>query len=76
MKQTNTLAIAYTRVSTDEQAESGLSLDVQEKSCLEALEREGFKLHKEIRDEGKSGGSMAKRPDMKEIIRMGVGGRV
>ena len=42
-------AALYLRVSTDEQANHGLSMDVQEKACKDALEHDGFSLLRMIR---------------------------
>ena len=63
------LAVIYCRVSTEEQAKKGLSLDVQENTCKKELEKEGYSLLKVIKDEGKSGGSL-KRPGIQEIIKL------
>ena len=63
--------MVYSRVSTANQADKGLSLDVQEKACKEALAHDGFKLLKVIRDEGQSGGSL-NRPGIQEIISLTV----
>ena len=66
-KENNKIGVAYCRVSTDEQADSGLSLDVQEQKCKQRLIDEGYTVLKAIRDEGISGGSM-KRKGIQEII--------
>lgn len=63
----NNYAVAYCRVSTDEQANKGLSLDVQEEACKTAIESDGFNLLEIIRDEGKSAGTL-KRPGIEKII--------
>ena len=68
--KTNKLAVAYVRVSTDEQASKGLSLEVQEAACIEAIKRDGYKLLKVIHDDGKSGGSLSKRNGMQEILQL------
>lgn len=70
-KENKKLAVVYTRVSTEEQTK-GLSLDVQQKACTEAAERDGFKILKVIKDEGKSGRSL-KRGGIQEIIALTTG---
>lgn len=44
----------YCRVSTEEQADRGYSLDAQEKHCRDFAERNGYKVLGIYRDEGKS----------------------
>jgi DNA invertase Pin-like site-specific DNA recombinase len=63
MKHTDSrpLAIAYVRVSTAEQADSGASLEAQTVALVEAAERKGFRVEV-IREEGKSGKSLRRRP--------------
>jgi len=48
-------AIVYARVSTDEQAESGFSLDAQVKAGCKYAEIHGFTVAFELKDEGVSG---------------------
>lgn len=48
-------AIGYCRVSTEEQAKEGISLEVQESKIKQYAELHNLKLMKIIRDEGKSG---------------------
>jgi DNA invertase Pin-like site-specific DNA recombinase len=47
--------IAYARVSTEEQAESGAGLNAQETMLERAFEYEGWELVELVRDEGASG---------------------
>jgi DNA invertase Pin-like site-specific DNA recombinase len=47
--------IAYLRVSTDEQADSGAGLAAQEEQLRRAFEYEGWELVELVRDEGASG---------------------
>ena len=54
-------ALIYTRVSTSEQGESGLGLDVQESRCSSYAERMGFSIL-EVAREVQSGKNMTKRP--------------
>ncbi len=69
------IAVGYCRVSTEEQANKGLSLDVQKEACKNKIREDGFKLLKVIRDEGKSAGSL-KRPGIEEIIKLTVGRKI
>ena len=69
------LAIGYCRVSTEEQANHGLSLDVQEENCRMAINNDGYELLKIIRDEGRSGGNL-NRPGIKELIHLVVNKKI
>ncbi len=66
-KENKKIGVAYCRVSTDEQAENGISLDIQEQKCNQRLIDDGYTVLKPIRDEGISGGSM-KRKGIQNII--------
>jgi site-specific DNA recombinase len=59
-------AVVYTRVSTEEQAKTGLSLENQEKACREFAERNGYQVLEVFREEGVS----AKTADRKELMKM------
>lgn len=59
--------LIYCRVSTEEQAEKGYSLDTQEKLCRDFAERNGFHVGGVYRDEGKSGTSLA-RPALQDLL--------
>lgn len=59
----------YCRVSTDEQADKGLSLDTQERLCRDFAGRNGYKVAGIYRDEGRSGTNL-ERPALKELISM------
>lgn len=48
-------AVVYLRVSTDEQAVSGLGLDVQQARCREAIAARGWELVEVVTDAGVSG---------------------
>lgn len=63
------VAVAYCRVSTDEQAKEGLSIETQESVCLEHISKDGYHALPTLKDEGKSGKDM-KRPAMKELLRL------
>src|SRR3989344_252109 len=69
------IAIGYCRVSTDEQANQGLSLEVQEEACKMAIQSCGVELLKIIRDEGKSGGNL-NRSGIKEIISLVINKKI
>ena len=64
---TRPLALAYVRVSTVEQAEEGASLDAQALALIEAAERKGFRVEV-IREEGRSGKSLSRRPVLAEAL--------
>lgn len=59
--------LAYTRVSTDRQAEEGYGLDVQEQSVRRWARAQGHRLVRVIREEGVSG-TMADRPGLTEMF--------
>lgn len=60
-------AVGYVRVSTEEQATHGLSLDVQERKIKAWCEAKDWKLIKIFRDGGYSGKSL-KRPAVEEML--------
>jgi site-specific DNA recombinase len=65
------MAVGYCRVSTDDQADVGLSLDYQEEQCRNTAIREGY-LDSEIiivRDEGKSGTNLS-RAGIQSVIEL------
>ncbi len=63
------MAVTYCRVSTDEQAKEGLSIETQEKVCNEQIIKDGYELLPALKDEGKSGKDM-NRQGIKEVIRL------
>jgi site-specific DNA recombinase len=65
----NKKAVLYSRVSTDEQASEGMSLDVQQEMCTEMIKKDGFILKEVIRDEGKTGKNM-NRPGIQKILQL------
>lgn len=69
-KANNNIAIGYCRVSTEDQKEAGLSLDLQEKQCREAAKEDKFDDIIIEKDEGKTGTKLIKRPAMQRIIKM------
>ena len=60
-------ALIYCRVSTEEQAEKGYSLDAQEKFCRDFAQNNGYKVISVYRDEGKSGKTLG-RPALKDAL--------
>lgn len=61
--------VAYTRVSTDEQALHGFGLDAQELELRRAFEYEGWELVELIPDEGESGKDL-ERPGLKRALEL------
>ncbi len=59
--------IAYSRVSSAEQALSGLGLEAQEAQLRSEVAHQGWELVELIRDEGESGGSMT-RPGLRRAL--------
>jgi DNA invertase Pin-like site-specific DNA recombinase len=59
--------IAYVRVSTDEQADSGLGLESQIRQVTSECERREWRMVRLIRDEGKSAKTLA-RPGLQEAL--------
>ena len=57
----------YIRVSTDEQAESGYSLDLQRERIAAQIAAKGWDLFKVYEDAGQSGGSLD-RPALQEML--------
>lgn len=55
------IALAYVRVSTGQQAESGLSLDAQERRVIAEAEAAGYTVEV-VREAGRSGKSLSGRP--------------
>jgi site-specific DNA recombinase len=63
------VALVYTRVSTGQQAEEGVSLDSQEAQCRFLAERTGLAVDRVFRDEGLSGSlPPAARPQMAALL--------
>lgn len=64
---TTSRVIAYLRVSTAEQAQSGLGLAAQEQAVRAECERRGWELVDLVRDEGASGKSLD-RPGVQSVL--------
>jgi len=60
-------ALIYCRVSTEEQAEKGYSLDTQEKICRDFAVRNGYVVDGVYKDDGKSGTNLD-RPALKALL--------
>lgn len=66
--------IGYTRVSTAEQADSGLGLEAQAAAIREAAQRRGWELVDVITDAGRSGASL-KRPGIRKALKLIAAGK-
>lgn len=62
------LAVIYTRVSTDQQAKGGVSLDMQLTRCMEYCEREGLIVLDTVVDAGISAKTIAGRQGFEKIV--------
>ncbi|MGF9753767.1 recombinase family protein [Microvirga sp. 0TCS3.31] len=62
------VAVAYLRVSTDEQAASGAGIEAQRAAINAEVERRGWVLLKTFTDAGVSGKSMTGRPALTEAL--------
>lgn len=61
-------ALLYARVSTQLQVNDGVSLDVQERTLINAAEFHGFSTWEVIREEGRSGKSIKGRPVLTDAL--------
>jgi len=68
-------AVSYLRVSTEEQADSGLSLDHQARKCKALAELEDWDLVAQIQDAGKSA-KTTNRPGLQDLLRLVRGRKV
>ncbi len=59
--------IIYYRVSTEDQAQFGVSLEQQRKNCIEYAERRGIEILKTFHDDGVSAKTID-RPSLKELL--------
>ena len=66
-KSSTSNCVIYTRVSTDDQAKEGVSLDGQEKMCLSHAKRNNLTVQKIFREEGVSAKTM-NRPQLTEML--------
>ncbi len=68
MSSNKPLAAIYIRVSTQDQAQHGFSLDAQQDSLQNYAKALGYEIYKLYRDEGKSAKDL-KRPEMINLLR-------
>ena len=68
-------AVGYIRVSTDEQARGGLSLDAQKAKIAEYAQLKDLRLAEIIEDRGISAKNL-KRPGLQKVLRMAESGKV
>jgi len=66
--QTKPLAAIYVRVSTQDQAQHGFSLDAQQEALINYAKAIGYDLFRIYRDEGKSAKDL-KRPEMQQMLK-------
>src|SRR5262245_18754619 len=59
--------LIYCRVSTEEQAEKGYSLDTQEQLCSDVAVRNGYRVAGVFRDEGRTGTNLD-RPALQDLL--------
>ncbi|MCD7879296.1 MAG: recombinase family protein, partial [Candidatus Gastranaerophilales bacterium] len=60
-------AVIYVRVSSEEQAKHGFSIENQKKVCIEFAEKQGYFVDKVFVDEGKSAKNLD-RPEIQELM--------
>ena len=63
------LAAIYVRVSTQEQAMHGFSLDAQQEALENYAKALGYEIYKIYRDEGKSAKDIKHRPEMTQMLK-------
>ncbi len=68
MTPTKPLAAIYVRVSTQEQAQQGFSLNAQQESLENYAKALGYEIFKIYRDEGKSAKDLKHRPEMMQML--------
>lgn len=69
-------ALIYCRVSTEEQAEQGYSLDAQERLCRDYAKNNGYRCLDVYRDEGRSGTNLNRPALQAAMERIRAGGSV
>lgn len=69
MTQNKPLAAIYVRVSTQEQAQQGFSLDAQQEALENYARALGYEIFKIYRDEGKSAKDIQHRPEMVQMLK-------
>lgn len=68
VKERREVALLYARVSTQMQANDGMSLGAQERDLRRAAEQAGFTEIELLREEGRSGKSIQGRPVLREAL--------
>jgi site-specific DNA recombinase len=68
MINTKPLAAIYIRVSTEEQAKQGISLEAQEEALENYSKALGYEIYKFYRDEGRSAKDIKGRPEIKQLL--------
>lgn len=68
MPETKKLAAVYVRVSTQDQAQHGISLDAQEEALENYAKSQGYEIFKIYKDEGKSAKEIKTRPAMTQML--------
>jgi site-specific DNA recombinase len=68
MTSNKPLGVIYIRVSTEDQAKHGISLQAQEEALKNYASALGYDLFKIYRDEGKSGKDIKGRPEMTQML--------
>lgn len=68
MELDDKIALLYARVSTSMQVQDGVSLDVQERTMIQAAELAGYKNVQLVREEGRSGKSIKGRPALRKAL--------
>jgi len=66
--QPKPLAAIYIRVSTEDQAKHGISLQAQEEALKNYCKALGYEIFKIYRDEGRSGKDLEHRPEMVKML--------
>lgn len=69
MSENKTKAVLYARVSTEEQATEGYSINAQKQLLNEFAHKHNFEIIDEYIDEGKSGKNIEGRPEMKRLLK-------
>ncbi|MBI4801114.1 MAG: recombinase family protein [Elusimicrobia bacterium] len=65
----------YLRVSTEDQAKEGYSLEVQRETLEAFAKREGFEVYKVYSDDGISGYTSDRRPELAALLADAKGGK-
>jgi len=69
MTETKPLTAIYVRVSTQDQAKHGISLQAQEEALKNYAKSQGYEIFRIYKDEGKSGKDLKHRPEMVQMLK-------